>query len=106
MRMRPLSKQEGYDHRIPTAMARLSRYGTINLIDMCKTESAKFPVSVKTATKHRLEKLAKIVDGSSFLATESISEYLDVKETEVSGIKDAIASLDRGEAVAHECANG
>ena len=27
---------------------------------------------------------------------------LDVNETQVSGIKDAIASLDRGEAVSHE----
>jgi RHH-type transcriptional regulator, rel operon repressor / antitoxin RelB len=39
---------------------------------------------------------------SSFLAAAAISEYLDVNETQVSGIKDAIASLDRGEAVSHE----
>jgi hypothetical protein len=49
--MRPLSKKEGYDQRIPTTMARISQYGTINLIDMSKTESAKFTVSVKTAIK-------------------------------------------------------
>ena len=70
---------------------------------MSKTESTKFTVSVKAATKHRLEKLAKIAGrSSSFLAAEAISEYLDVNEMQVSGIKDAIASLDRGEAVSHE----
>ena len=70
---------------------------------MSKTESAKFIVSVKAATKHRLEKLARIAGrSSSFLATEAISEYLDVNEAQVSGINEAIASLDRGEAISHE----
>jgi RHH-type transcriptional regulator, rel operon repressor / antitoxin RelB len=70
---------------------------------MSKTESAKFTVSVKAATKHRLEILAKIAGrSSSFLAAEAISEYLDLNEAQVSGIKDAIASFDRGEAVSHE----
>jgi len=32
-----------------------------------------------------------------FSQREAISEYLDVNETQVSGIKDAIASLDRRE---------
>lgn len=83
--------------------ARISRYGTINPIDMNKTESAKFTVSVKAAAKNRLEILAKIAGrSSSFLAAEAISEYVDVNETQVSGIKDATASLDRGEAVSHE----
>jgi hypothetical protein len=54
---------------------------------MSKTESAKFTVSFKVATKHRLEKLAKIAGRcSSFLPAEAISEYLDVNETQVSGI--------------------
>jgi RHH-type rel operon transcriptional repressor/antitoxin RelB len=70
---------------------------------MSKTESAKFIVSVKLATKHRLEKRAKIAGrSSSFIAAEAINEYLDVNDAQVSGIKDAIASLDRGEAVSHE----
>jgi hypothetical protein len=43
--MRPLSKKEGYDHRIPTTMARINRYGTINPTDMSKTESTKFTVA-------------------------------------------------------------
>jgi hypothetical protein len=51
MLTRPLSKKEGYDHRIPTAMARISRFGTINPTDMSKTKSTKFTVSVKAATK-------------------------------------------------------
>jgi hypothetical protein len=39
---------------------------------MSKTESPKFTVSVKAATKHRLEKLAKIAGrSSSFLAAEA-----------------------------------
>ena len=55
---------------------------------MNKTESAKFTVSVKAAAKNRLEILAKIAGRSSFfLAAEAISEYLDVNETQVSGIK-------------------
>jgi hypothetical protein len=70
-----------------TTVARISRYGTINPIDMNKTESAKFTVSVKAAAKNRLEILAKIAGrSSSFLAAEAISEYLDVNETQVSGI--------------------
>lgn len=71
---------------------------------MSKTESAKFSVSVKTAIKHRLKKLAKIVGrSSSVLVTEAIDEYpLHVNETQVSGTKEVIASLDRGEAVSHE----
>jgi RHH-type rel operon transcriptional repressor/antitoxin RelB len=38
---------------------------------------------------------------ASFLAAEAISEYLDINEWQVSGIKRAIASLDRGEGVPH-----
>ncbi len=70
---------------------------------MSKTESTKVTLSVKAATKHRLEKLAEIAGrSSSFLAAEAIGEYLDVNETQVFGIKNAITSLDRGEAVLHE----
>jgi toxin ParE1/3/4 len=40
---------------------------------MSKTESAKFTVSVKTAIKHRLKKLAKIAGrSSSVLVTEAV----------------------------------
>jgi len=65
--------------------------------------SSTFTVRVDLATKRRLEKLVKGTGRSrSFLAAEAINEYLDVNEWQVSGIKQAIASLDRGEAVSHE----
>jgi RHH-type rel operon transcriptional repressor/antitoxin RelB len=67
---------------------------------MNKIASAKFTVSVKVATKRRLENLAKVAGRSSaFLAAEAINEYLDLNETQVTGIKTAMASLDRGAAV-------
>lgn len=65
--------------------------------------SSTFTVRVDSTAKKRLEKLAKSTGRSrSFLAAEAISEYLDVNEWQVSGIKQAIASLDRGGAVSHE----
>lgn len=65
--------------------------------------SSTFTVRVDQAAKKRLEKLAKSTGRSrSFLAAEAINEYLDVNEWQVSGIRRAIASLDRGEAVSNE----
>jgi RHH-type transcriptional regulator, rel operon repressor / antitoxin RelB len=65
--------------------------------------SATFTVRVDAATKKRLERLAKSTGRSrSFLAAEAINDYLDVNEWQVAGIKQAIASLDRGEGVSHE----
>ncbi len=65
--------------------------------------SATFTVRVNAAAKKRLERLAKSTGRSrSFLAAEAIHEYLDVNEWQVAGIKQAIASLDRGEGVPHE----
>ncbi len=65
--------------------------------------SATFTVRVDAAAKKRLERLAKSTGRSrSFLAAEAINQYLDVNEWQVAGIKRAIASLDRGEAVPHE----
>jgi RHH-type transcriptional regulator, rel operon repressor / antitoxin RelB len=65
--------------------------------------SATFTVRVDAAAKKRLEKLANSTGRSrSFLAAEAISEYLDVNEWQVAGIKRAITSLDRGEGVPHE----
>jgi len=43
---------------------------------------------------------------SGFLAAEAINEYLDVNEWQVAGIGSAIASLDRGKAVAHRDVKG
>jgi RHH-type transcriptional regulator, rel operon repressor / antitoxin RelB len=65
--------------------------------------SATFTVRVDAAAKKRLERLAKSTGRSrSFLAAEAINDYLDVNEWQVAGIKQAIASLDRGEGVSHE----
>jgi predicted transcriptional regulator len=62
-----------------------------------------FTVRVDSAAKKRLEKLAESTGRSrSFLAAEAINAYLDVNEWQVTGIKQAIASLDRGEGIAHE----
>ena len=64
---------------------------------------ATFTVRVDAAAKRRLERLAKSTGRSrSFLAAEAIKEYLDINECQVAGIKQAIASLDRGEGVSHE----
>ena len=60
-------------------------------------------VRIDPIIKKRLEKLAKSTGRSrSFLAAEAINEYLDLNEWQVAGIQKAVASLDRGEGVAHE----
>jgi RHH-type transcriptional regulator, rel operon repressor / antitoxin RelB len=65
--------------------------------------STTFTVRVDPAVKKRLEKLAKSTGRTrSFLAAEALSEYLDVNEWQVAGIRKAIASLDRGEGVPHD----
>ncbi len=65
--------------------------------------STTFTVRVESEVKKRLEKLAKNTGRSrSFLAAEALNEYLDVNEWQVAGVKEAIASLDRGEGVPHE----
>jgi RHH-type rel operon transcriptional repressor/antitoxin RelB len=65
--------------------------------------STTFTVRVDQRAKKRLEKLAENTGRSrSYLAAEAINEYLDVNEWQVSGIKRAIASLDRGAGVPHQ----
>jgi RHH-type rel operon transcriptional repressor/antitoxin RelB len=65
--------------------------------------STTFTVRITPTAKKRLEKLAKSTGRTrSFLAAAAIHEYLDVNEWQVAGIKQAVASLDRGEGVAHE----
>jgi len=65
--------------------------------------STTFTVRVDPAVKKRLERLAKSTGRSrSFLTAEAISEYLDLNEWQVEGIKKAMSSLDRGEGVAHD----
>ena len=65
--------------------------------------STTFTVRVETDVKKRLEKLAKSTGRSrSFLAAEALSEYLDVNEWQVAGVRKAMGSLDRGEGVPSE----
>ena len=65
--------------------------------------STTFTVRVDASVKKRLERLAKSTGRSrSFLAAEAISEYLDINEWQVAGVKRAIASLDRGEGISHD----
>ena len=64
--------------------------------------STTFTVRVESKVKKRLEKLAKSTGRSrSYLAAEALTEYLDVNEWQVAGVKRAAASLDRGEGIPH-----
>jgi predicted transcriptional regulator len=61
-----------------------------------------FSVRLDPSAKKRLQKLAKNTGRSrSFLAAEAISAYLDTNEWQVAGIIKALASLDRGNGIAH-----
>ena len=65
--------------------------------------STTFTIRVETDVKKRLEKLAKSTGRSrSFLAAEALSEYLEVNEWQVAGVRKAMDSLDRGVSVPHE----
>jgi RHH-type transcriptional regulator, rel operon repressor / antitoxin RelB len=65
--------------------------------------STTFTVRVDTAVKKRLERLAKSTGRSrSFLAAEALGQYLDANEWQLAGIKQAMASMDRGEGVDHD----
>jgi predicted transcriptional regulator len=69
---------------------------------MNDTTSTTFSVRVDTATKKRLESLAKNTGRSrSFIAAEAINKYLATNEWQVAGIKAAIASVDREGAISH-----
>ena len=65
--------------------------------------SRTFTVRLDASIKQRLERLAKNTGRSrSYLAAEAIGEYLDVNEWQVTGIKNAIASLDQGRGISHD----
>ena len=60
-------------------------------------------IHLDQSVKERLEQLAKDTDrNGSALAAEAIEAYLGVEEGQVAGIKQALASLDRGEGVPHD----
>lgn len=61
-----------------------------------------FTVRVDRALKNRLEKLVKSTGRSrSFLAAEAIGDFVEANEWQIAGIKQATASLDGEEGVAH-----
>ena len=65
--------------------------------------STTFTVRLDADANERLERLAKSTGrGRSFLAAAAIAQYLEVNEWQVAGIKQAMASLDRGEGITHE----
>ena len=65
--------------------------------------STTFTLRVETDVKKRLEKLAKSTGRSrSFLAAKALSEYLDVNEWQVAGVRRAMSSLDRGAGISHD----
>jgi predicted transcriptional regulator len=60
-------------------------------------------VRINLTAKKRLEKLAKSTGRSrSFLAAEAINEYLDLNEWQVTGVQNAMATLDRGKGIPHQ----
>jgi RHH-type transcriptional regulator, rel operon repressor / antitoxin RelB len=65
--------------------------------------STTFTVRAETEVKKRLEKLAKSTGRSrSFLAAEAISEYVDLNEWQMAGVRKAMGSLNRWGGVPHE----
>ena len=76
---------------------------TFNYLAMNRMRSTTFTLRVETDVKKRLEKLAKSTGRSrSFLAAEALNQYLDVNEWQVTGVRKAMVTLDRGEIVPHE----
>ncbi len=66
-------------------------------------ESTTLTLRIDSDIKERLESLAKATKRSkSSLAAEGIEAFVELEERQIEGIKRAMASLDRGEGVAHE----
>ena len=67
------------------------------------TNSTVLSVRVSNTTKKRLAKIAETMQRSqSYVAAEAIEEYLAIQEWQIAGVKQALASLERGEGVSHE----
>ena len=66
-------------------------------------DSTTITIRVDRTTKDRLEKVARHTRRSkSFLAAEAIEEFLSVQEWQERRIREARASVERGEVIAHE----
>lgn len=64
--------------------------------------STTFTMRLESNLKKRLEKFARSTGRTkSSLAAQALSDYLDLNEWQVAGVKRAMASLDRGESIAH-----
>ena len=67
------------------------------------SSSTTFTIRMDPTAKERLEQLAKDTGRSrSYLAAEAINDYLDINAWQVAGVKQAIASLDDGEALSQD----
>lgn len=67
------------------------------------SESTTITIRVDRAVKERLETVARRMKRSkSFIAGEAIEEYLAVQEWQDARIHEALASVERGEVIAHE----
>lgn len=66
-------------------------------------DSTTITVRVSKSVKDRLESLARETKRSkSSLAAEGIGAFVDLEERQIAGIKQALASIDRGLGVAHD----
>ncbi len=66
-------------------------------------ESTTLTLRIDSDIKKRLESLAEATKRSkSSLAAEGIEAFVELEERQIEGIKKAMASLDRGEGVAHD----
>jgi predicted transcriptional regulator len=66
-------------------------------------DSTTITVRVAKSVKDRLENLARETKRSkSSLAAEGIGAFVELEERQIEGIKQALASVDRGLGVAHD----
>ena len=66
-------------------------------------DSTTLTLRIESDIKERLETLAKVTKRSkSSLAAEGIEAFVELEEHQIEGIRKAMASLDRGDGVAHE----
>ena len=67
------------------------------------SDSTVISVRISKNVKQRLARVAESMKRSqSFIAAEAIEEFVAVQEWQIAGIKEALASLDRGEGIPHE----
>lgn len=67
-----------------------------------KNNTTTMTVRLDTATKKGLERIAIIERRSkSALASQAISNFIAFHEAQIAGIQEALASLERGEGIAH-----